>query len=276
MAVQNLQAEFNTFVRGLITEAGPLTFPENASLAEQNFVLNVDGTRDRRLGMDFEEDFQLVEPAFTRNYEKGMPYSIFNWENVGGNSDLEFIVVQVGESLMFFDSAAKPLSSGLLYTSQFAFDVNSVDMTSVDGLLVVARNSRNILIIEYDEETGTFQERYEPLKIRDAFGVEDPYLGNDLLEDENLKIRPSSNVRISDTHLYNLRNQSWGRARVPFKGEGRKIFGIEIPNLDVTSDDPIEAFREYTTPRTGTVPSWGKKYPANGDFERIRCIPVST
>lgn len=265
MAVQNLQAEFNTFVRGLITEAGPLTFPENASLAEQNFVLNVDGTRDRRLGMDYEDDFQLVEPLYTSTYEEGQPYSTFNWENVGGNSALEFIVVQVGESLMFFDSAAKPLSSGLLYTYQFSFDVSSVDMTSVDGLLVVARNSRNILIFEYDEDTQTINSRTEPLKVRDSFGVEDLYLGDDLLKDENLKIRPSSNVRISDTHLYNLRNQSWGRARVPFQSDSGKIFGISIPSFDVTSDDPIEAFRQYTTPRSGTIPSWGKKYPANGD-----------
>jgi hypothetical protein len=44
--------QYNTFVKGLVTEAGPLTYPENASLDEENFVLNRDGSRQRRLGMD--------------------------------------------------------------------------------------------------------------------------------------------------------------------------------------------------------------------------------
>lgn len=252
MAVQNLQAEYNTFVKGLITEAGPLTFPENASIAEQNFVLNVDGTRDRRLGIDYEENFQFVVPAFSTLYQKGQPYSTFRWENVGGNSSLEFVVVQIGESLMFFNSDAEPLSSGLLYTHQFPFDVSSVDMASVDGALVVARGQSTMLIFEYDETTATITERFEELKVRDTFGLEDLLDGEDLLEDENLKTRPSSNQPITDTHLYNLRNQSWGRARVPFEKATGKIFGIPALTASLTSDDPIEAFREYTTPISGT------------------------
>lgn len=51
MARQQAQAEINNFVGGLVTEASPLTFPENASLDEKNFVLNRDGSRRRRLGM---------------------------------------------------------------------------------------------------------------------------------------------------------------------------------------------------------------------------------
>ena len=47
--------EFNTFVKGLITEAGPLTYPEGASLDEANFVLNRDGSRQRRFGIQFED-----------------------------------------------------------------------------------------------------------------------------------------------------------------------------------------------------------------------------
>ena len=49
-------AEFSTFVAGLITDASPLTFPNNASLDEVNFELNRDGSRNRRLGMDFNFD----------------------------------------------------------------------------------------------------------------------------------------------------------------------------------------------------------------------------
>ena len=44
---------YRSFVKGLITEASPLTFPENASIDEKNFVLNRDGSRSRRLGVDY-------------------------------------------------------------------------------------------------------------------------------------------------------------------------------------------------------------------------------
>jgi hypothetical protein len=39
MAVGN-EKIYRSFTKGLITEASPLTFPENASIDERNFVLN--------------------------------------------------------------------------------------------------------------------------------------------------------------------------------------------------------------------------------------------
>jgi hypothetical protein len=56
--------ERNTFIKGLITEANPLTFPENASIDEDNFVLNRDGSRQRRNGMDYENDYALVSTGY--------------------------------------------------------------------------------------------------------------------------------------------------------------------------------------------------------------------
>lgn len=63
MARQTAKAEVNSFVKGLITEASALTFPENASLDEDNFVLKRDGSRQRRLGMDLEEDYKTVSTS---------------------------------------------------------------------------------------------------------------------------------------------------------------------------------------------------------------------
>ena len=59
MATTQATKDYNTFVRGIITEANALTYPENASIDEENFVLNKDGSRQRRLGMDFEADYTL-------------------------------------------------------------------------------------------------------------------------------------------------------------------------------------------------------------------------
>jgi|SRR5690554_1297592 len=52
MARQKFEKSFNTFVKGLMTEASEINFPENYSLYEKNFELRRDGGRDRRRGMD--------------------------------------------------------------------------------------------------------------------------------------------------------------------------------------------------------------------------------
>ena len=54
MARQKAQVEVNHHVLGLITEAGRMTFPENASVFERNFVLNPSGKRERRLGLELQ------------------------------------------------------------------------------------------------------------------------------------------------------------------------------------------------------------------------------
>lgn len=52
MARQKFEKSFNTFVKGLMTEASELNFPEDFSLYEKNFLLHRDGGRDRRRGME--------------------------------------------------------------------------------------------------------------------------------------------------------------------------------------------------------------------------------
>lgn len=52
MARQKAQLEVNQHVVGLITEAGRLNFPPNASVYEKNFVLHPSGKRGRRMGLE--------------------------------------------------------------------------------------------------------------------------------------------------------------------------------------------------------------------------------
>jgi hypothetical protein len=51
MSRQKFEKTFNTFTKGLMTEASEINFPENFSLYEKNFLLHKDGGRDRRRGM---------------------------------------------------------------------------------------------------------------------------------------------------------------------------------------------------------------------------------
>ena len=53
--------QINNFVGGLVTEASPLTFPAGASLDEVNMKLIRNGSRQRRLGLDYEDNYASLK-----------------------------------------------------------------------------------------------------------------------------------------------------------------------------------------------------------------------
>lgn len=207
MARQNQLVEVNSFVKGLITEASPLTFPENASLDEDNFNLRRDGSRDRRLGMDMEPGYQEVNTGIPNQLGTKLPLSTFSWENVGGIPELTFTVVQTGPVLKIFKPGAGTLSSSELYSKELETESQEqiFSYANIDGNLVIATGSREVNVLSYDGES--FSLSTASLKVRDQWGVEDQVGGRDLFTPSGLSVRPTA---LSDTHLYNLRNQTWG------------------------------------------------------------------
>jgi len=190
MPQQGTIKQVNNFIKGIITEATPLNFPENASIDEANFVLNKDGSRNRRLGMDLEGGWVPMESAYTSN----SLVSGFNWEY---GETLSIAVVQVDNSLLFYKSdegvlSSNPLGSIVLEsegTIEFDFGI-------VNGDLVVATGDTLPVLVTYDAANG-FSWEYLDLKIRDLYGV-----------DDGLKVDERPNA-LTDTHNYNLRNQGW-------------------------------------------------------------------
>lgn len=205
---KQVKAEYNNFVKGLISEASPLNFPDNASLDEQNFELHRDGSRSRRLGMS-------IEPSGIEVTTLYAPYQIldqtpvtFQWTNAGGDQSLVILVVQLFNRLNFHSLSETPVSTNLLGSvildllltnTKYSFD-------SIDGKLVVGSGSDNIAIITYDD--GVFSFEYQRLLTRDLWGVEEtttPAYEND----DSYRGVPA----IPDQHAYNLQNQSWGIPR---------------------------------------------------------------
>jgi hypothetical protein len=205
MPKPTVKAEVNTFVQGLITEASPLNFPSNASFDEENFILNRDGTRNRRLGIDLEEDHTLFSTSLLADYINTKP-RVFKWKNVGGIPDLQLQVVQLGTTLMFFDLSKENLSTdglfGSIVLSSFPADTQ-FSLASVNGVLVATAGLADVAIIKY---STTFSVEYRPIYTRDLWGIE-------------CKIDPryeSDNAFRGDYdphHYYNLTNQSWGIPR---------------------------------------------------------------
>ena len=64
MSRQKYEKTFNTFTKGLMTEASELNFPEDFSLYEKNFLLHRDGGRSRRKGLGNRREVFLTSNVY--------------------------------------------------------------------------------------------------------------------------------------------------------------------------------------------------------------------
>ena len=149
------QKTVNNFVKGLITEAAELTFPDGASVDELNCDLRRDGSRRRREGVALESNYTLS--SFTITNDELV--NTGNWVNVGGNASLEFLVIQKGNSLYFYNKADLPYSSQAesfsvsLASYEFSGSIGAnnakCQFASINGTLVVSSEAINTIVITY-------------------------------------------------------------------------------------------------------------------------------
>lgn len=177
------QKTINTFVKGLVTEAGELTFPPDASVDELNCDLRRDGSRHRRKSATVEDSNVLssftVGTADLVHTDK--------WINVGGQAGLEFLVIQTGSTLHFYNKASPPYSGSELAhtvnlaTYEVAGSVGAANVkcqfASLKGTLVVASPAINTIYIERNNVTETLTTTLISFKIRDFdwIGPKDEY-----------------------------------------------------------------------------------------------------
>ena len=250
MPRQNLTAEFKTFVKGIVTEVSPLTFPNNASLDEANFVLNRDGSRDRRLGLDLEQDYEFTDTTATVG-DQGVALNTYRWIDGKGVGEGDILVVQVASSLHFFDASLGSISPNLIQTVSLVNDsegipqtVERASFTRIGSTLVATFGGNEITTFQYENSAIT-KAGYR-LKIRDFFGVEDIDTdGTDMTVGVGLLRRPTTRT---DNHIYNLRNQSWGQKYVS-KATGNNA-------------DPLSSWKGIYS-----------EYPANADIVTRELYP---
>jgi len=193
--------QFN-FSGGLNTEATPLTFPENAGTKFDNVDLQRNGSARRRLGVDFESNFDTR--TFFQVTTNDLGINTFRWKTVAGVGGLDFVVVQVGHSLYIYDGTANSFSAnevGVVALNSFelpgATRTTELGFASGNGFLFVVGSEINPVYIEYDTVAETFTANQITIRIRDFDGLDD---GLDPGE------RPST---LSIEHQYNLLNQGW-------------------------------------------------------------------
>ncbi len=202
------QKVVNTFVKGLITEAGELTFPEDASIEELNCLLERDGTRRRRLAVQMEEN-GIIATSFTLPTTAEFTTGI--WENVAGQAGLDFLVLQNNNTLRFYNLASEPYSLNIKSfivdltdfenTGSAGSDTSKVQMTSINGHLVVTSSSINPFYVTYDSDTDSISTQIIIPRVRDF-----EWQGDTTEYATNLV----SNANVSAERIYDSRNAGWG------------------------------------------------------------------
>lgn len=234
MPQQTAAQEINSFSKGIITEASPLTFPDNASINENNLVIENDGSRRRRYGMDYETNYKIL--STTQPLTENLAFSSFVWKAPGGYTESEFVVVQAGNQIFIFDSTKRPVSGSLIYSETITSPRDrSLSYASADGLLIIASNTVDIKV--YDWNGTAISNSTGRLKIRDLFGVADVNEGVNYLDGTNVAIRSPQRT---DAHIYNLRNQTFAIPRYVNNdevlydtvAEFRSLYGVYQSNAD--------------------------------------------
>ena len=232
MARKKTSVEYSDFTRGIITEASPLTFPDNASLDELNININRDGSRQRRFGMAWAATATTysVTPLST----SGEAVSSYTWKSAGNDGDTVIGVAQIGRVLKFYDlDSDTPDEVVATYTfnsTQIPSPKHQArfQFASAYGKLIVVANTTSVFVFKWTGSSAALESTFS-LNIRDRFGVAD---GLDVDE------QPTT-ASISDDHRYNLYNQGW-----PTSTElgNLNYSGTSIGNVigDPTTGNPVD------------------------------------
>lgn len=201
---QYSQKTVNTFIKGLYTEASVMTFPENTSSDELNFDLLIDGTRRRRRGLVYEENYQ--NSSFS--VAAGDLVHSETWTNVSGIGGTEFLVVQHNNMVYFYDKSLDTISAGQKsfsinlndYSANNSYSVSSsyINIASVTGYLIIVSPAIDPIRVEYLPDDDNITVTKIKIQIRDL-----EYLG---LSSNITFIERTSNtvtVTVNTPHYYN-------------------------------------------------------------------------
>lgn len=104
----SIDKPYTNFTGGLVTEASGLTYPENTAQDLDNVDLDISGMVRRRLGFDIEFDGESMS---TFAIDPGDAVSVHHWKNPAGQTDIDFLVIQIGYRLIIRDLNSDTVSS---------------------------------------------------------------------------------------------------------------------------------------------------------------------
>ena len=219
MAVQPSVKDSFTFVGGLNTEGGYFITPENSWKDGVNIIPTLDGSIERRTGIDYEDSYQLYAANLLAVDKQQHAYATGLWTTVAGNGDLNFFVAQVGPTIYFYDAASGSVSNN---KQSFSVTLTSVidnteiigsaicSFASTYGKLIVTSKNTYPIIITYTPNVnpaleGTITHKNIDIEIRDFKGN---ITGQPVDVEYTQAEWEALGINFSYV-LYNLYNQGW-------------------------------------------------------------------
>lgn len=256
-----IQGQVNTLTGGLNTEATPLNFPFGFTTDEINVIPDRRGKRSVRTGIALDA-LAVRGPVVS----KDQACVTHLWSNAGGVPNLNFFVVQVGDTVSFYDTSVSPLSNG---KKSFSIDLGSfralyndgstlftgedpatspatIDAAFVGDKMVLVHPSCEPLLVCYDGEADSIMVSQIALKIRDF-----EYLGD---ETEYLKDETGA---LSTERQYDSYNSGW---RHPINGD----LSDDTPALANTN---LAVYNTATSRYPRLTLPWFAAKDASGDFD---------
>jgi hypothetical protein len=241
--------ESNTFGKGLFSDASPTSSSDGISLVDENMEFQKDGSRRRRLGLDY---FNPAGVNANNRQLTGTSYSVdmHVWHSPDQNNttsatSFNIIVVRVGSSLLFYRDDSNWLEAGFLGAYPLPYNTALGPLANFDGELAFASlrgkfyasaGSEIITEFTYNPDTNTVDQRQARLLVRDNFGIQsDRALGarhwfpvGHVLDNPTYgwiaPIPAAGSQQIY--HDYNLRNQGWpfhSSRATNIQGNGREF-----------------------------------------------------
>jgi hypothetical protein len=199
----------NKLIKGLITEATGLNFPEDAVTETWDCYFEPKGVVRRRLGIDIE-----AQGARVAQEEVGAIVE-YLWHAVSLYGTKIFLVLQTGDVVGFYELYTEQNISN--HKKDFAVDLRLYKTTSGDtgnfagtqcdfasgnGRLFITHPQTDPIMVKYSDTTDDITVTPIQLMVRDFEGVEDS-----LEPDEEP-------VSLTSLHHYNLKNQGWFKDEV--------------------------------------------------------------
>tara|TARA_R110001599_G_scaffold12749_4_gene59407 strand:- start:12724 stop:14979 length:2256 start_codon:yes stop_codon:yes gene_type:complete len=193
-----------SFIKGLVTEANQLTFPEDASIDEANFVLNRDGSRYRRLGLNYESSYAETATGVSASDIAAGRQSFHKWESPGGDTTVSLGIVRINNKLWFMNlltpNPSANLKNGGNPITITGLASGKIEVSIINNnCVLVSKDLAKPVLLSYNVAAGTVSQSTITLEIRDQYGVDDGLF---------IDTRPTT---LSNEHKYNLRNQGWNK-----------------------------------------------------------------
>lgn len=196
----------NNFINGVVTEATAVNFPDKAVKEAFDCIFDYDGSVFRRTGFNFEDNFT------TKTIDRSnRAIKAYLWQNVAGNGNVTIVVVQIGNTIYFWETDGTGIfSTGAQSTTVTLTSVagaptpEAVEVQFCDGngYLFITHPYCEPIRVAYDAPSHTATPTNLILKIRDFEGA--------TTDPNSVTNRPTETLgSANQPHLYNLYNQGW-------------------------------------------------------------------